>query len=196
MPGMDSVLVSKMSISEWLPAWFNHLKIYDKAILILGCISLLINVVLLKKEVLYIGIILAIGGLFWFLSAPDMRFGYGIFISSIAILVAMMMEKYNVKTKNTLYPSCIILSLTLMVALVGITQKEEVLSVKYLLQEATIPTFAVQRWEKDTSIYVPIEGDRCGDYPLPCTPFPTHFKKIGTKIEDGFMWKEGEKNGN
>ena len=84
-----------LSFVQWVPLWFNHLTRNQKILLLLAAVSPLAllpyrAISLLKSAPRAYPLVLMInyvGLIFWFITAPDVRFGYGFLIAPI-ILVA------------------------------------------------------------------------------------------------------------
>jgi hypothetical protein len=87
---VDTVKEYNQSFSVWFPLWSNHLYVADKAIILLTGFGTLLDIclfrILLKN---YTGKLMAAyliafaGAVFWFVNAPDPRFGTGFLLPLI-----------------------------------------------------------------------------------------------------------------
>src|SRR5690606_38717446 len=76
----------KIPLSEWIPAWWKHKEHYflNKPIWVLAVLSPILSLSHFLEPArrdrfkpLFLPYLIALGGfLFWFLSAPEFRFGY------------------------------------------------------------------------------------------------------------------------
>ena len=89
----DSVPAYEKSWIDWLPLWWNHLYMVDRALMIVVISGILLNVFFLRKirfaysRRLYSGLFIAmIGTGFWFVNAPDPRFGTGFLLPFVYFL--------------------------------------------------------------------------------------------------------------
>jgi hypothetical protein len=101
-PGVEGAAnvasINQMQFFEWLPYWWQHRSLAEKTILTLLTL-LAIFVLLFKQKIrktneewLYAIIVLLIGTLFWFMNAPDPRFGLGFIIPLIGIFSNLLIE--------------------------------------------------------------------------------------------------------
>lgn len=76
--------------SDWIPAWFKYLFLFDKILLVSGLIGILISIARLftkknKVEILLTGISVT-WLICWFVISPDPRFVYGILLFGIFLV--------------------------------------------------------------------------------------------------------------
>jgi hypothetical protein len=81
------------SLMDWLPLWWNHLYIVDRTLIMIVIAGVLLNAFFFRKtRHLYstrqsAGFVIAmIGTGFWFINAPDPRFGTGFIIALVYFL--------------------------------------------------------------------------------------------------------------
>ena len=91
--------VNAMPLREWVPIWWNLRSAADKLIVSFSLLSIL-TIILQVKKIQKLGvtkilcIITAITGtLFWFVLAPDPRFGFGFLLSLIGIALQYRLGK-------------------------------------------------------------------------------------------------------
>ena len=102
--------VMNMSMTEWLPVWWKIRSLADQLILASIPMMLLTGIffsrrILRTKErlVLTATIFSAIGLLFWFINAPDPRFGVGFLIPFSGLLLVLLTEKLQIKKHFLLF---------------------------------------------------------------------------------------------
>ncbi len=100
----DSVPAYEKSWTDWLPLWWNHLYMVDRALMIVVISGILLNVFFLRKirfaysRRLYSGLFIAmIGTGFWFVNAPDPRFGTGFLLPFVYFLYFPFVEYWTGK---------------------------------------------------------------------------------------------------
>ena len=98
-----------MPLREWVPIWWNLRSAADKLIVSFSLLSIL-TIILQVKKIQKLGvtkilcIITAITGtLFWFVLAPDPRFGFGFLLSLIGIAATISFGEINFKYLNRLF---------------------------------------------------------------------------------------------
>ena len=101
-PGDQHVVIGSMPIIEWFPIWIKNLAFYYKVLFIISILSPLISLLLYltKKIHLTFQQILIIstsflGVIFWFLLAPDIRFGKSFLI--VSAFYPLTFLKFNFK---------------------------------------------------------------------------------------------------
>ena len=94
--------VNKMSPAEWLPAWWQNRSTADKIIMILLVLSF-ISALLSIKKILLSGFIpllilvtLLTGIIFWFVNAPDPRFGFGSILGFIGVVSYLVFKEKEI----------------------------------------------------------------------------------------------------
>jgi hypothetical protein len=101
--------VNKMNTTEWLPTWWQYRSSADKVIMILLVLSFFSALFLIKKIflsgfMLLLALVTSLTGIiFWFVNAPDPRFGFGPILGFIGIVSCLVFkEKEIVIKKNVL----------------------------------------------------------------------------------------------
>lgn len=83
--------IISMSITEWLPIWWKNQSLADKSLIIILILSVCLLIIRIRKvfqadERIKIALITALTGIaFWFVQAPDPRFGFGFIIALAAV---------------------------------------------------------------------------------------------------------------
>ena len=210
-PGLDPQITSKFTFKEWFPVWWSNMTIGKWYFA--GCILSAFYIIyqIIKKNIFsdkkWIFISVISGVLFWFFTAPDLRFSIG-FIFLLLIIPLFVHgnntneNKLNVK-RGKLFIA--VLYVLLLVVFAFDSQK--------IINDNIFPTWISGRWKLPKSLdyvgrsnidsfslnghvlYFPKKmtetiEDRCYDHCLPCIPSKdTGIGFRGQKIEDGFYRK-------
>jgi hypothetical protein len=98
--------VNSMKIYEWIPIWWHLRSVADKIIISFSFLSFLTIITCIKKiRKLGIARIICIitsvtGALFWFILAPDPRFGFGFLLPLIGIAADISVSKKHLTYLN------------------------------------------------------------------------------------------------
>lgn len=91
--------VLAMPLKKWMPTWWNNLSTADKTILLSLFVVILFSVFYIKRlwrkadKTFWVALTVGVAGLaFWFLNAPDPRFGFG-FIIAVTGLLSLFLFK-------------------------------------------------------------------------------------------------------
>ena len=91
-----------MDPAEWLPTWWQNRSTADRIIMILLVLSF-ISAILSIKKILLSGFIpllvlitLLTGIIFWFVNAPDPRFGFGSVLGFIGVVSYLVFKEKEV----------------------------------------------------------------------------------------------------
>jgi len=174
---------------EWIPIWLrNNMNTQGFRWLIVGCSLSIFSLAMLiyngKKPsfrmdfILWIWTILNV--IFWFLMAPDMRFGEGFFWIMIgysgSLIICTLVGGLSLRYS---------LSFACMAALL-LTSKMHLHYNRHMtfweIGKASAHPFKAVTLKNGQNppltIFVPRTGDRCGDAPLPCTPYHIDLLKL------------------
>ena len=201
----DEVLA--MSFDEWRTRWFNSLIYQYKAILFLiffGVVYFLMNLFSLKKENLwnekntytgYIVLFISLfsGIAFWFLNAPDFRFGYSFLLFMIIFFISYFVK--SIVVKISMGYKTIHFMIIFLYAYFSINSSAKIESLgTYLTSYFRLPSDqSVASLKKiddkysDKYIFYPIESEVCGYSELLCTPYINPYIEFrGNDVKDGF----------
>lgn len=196
--GLNWTSEDTLSIWQWAPIWFEKETLNRKLIYMFVLFSPLMMLVYRYKLALWVsrkyyltyGIMLA-GSLFWFLSAPDIRFGYGFLMGTCALalspLIASAIFKFD---KNLRMIPSLILLLFIVFQTYTLWQSIEfpTLSQRWLLP-ADYRRSGVDACEiKGAIIYCKREGAQCHYEAFPCMPFSRPVELRGATFQDGFRF--------
>ena len=193
----DNSVLQAGSYAEKIKIWFlRNLRIYDKLFLIGAACSPVVLFLYrrqVKKEIAWVWIGLLAGMLFWFIQAPDPRFGYAYILPAFLLAIATVAAN-KIPAPKILFVSSI------FILLAGTTLLYRYLNKKFIREErikATAnnnwllpsPYFVPVLHQNDTLPFVqkPVVGDQCWDAPLPCSAEQMgRFEKRGSGLKEGF----------
>lgn len=198
----------------WLIPWIKAQMIPNKVLLAVFPFfaGLLLWVVLLWRKrtatLLFFGLWLVVNMVFWFFSAPDVRFGHVFFQMFFASGAAFLLYRKPVSERmahwQTVFwqkaASCKVkagaLAFVLLCMSAFAVREAEFgpnrqLPPRDSVSVGTIPSRPVKSVVLDDSVtppvlvYSPVEGDQCGNLPLPCTPYPNANLKLRVPGQPG-----------
>jgi len=188
--------VSKMSPSEWLPGWWQNRSTADKAIMILLLFSFLASLLFIKRIIrsgfipILVLITMLAGIIFWFMNAPDPRFGFGSILGFIAAIAYLILNEKEISINKSLLLSIMVISIGGVMAYAGYR------FIKFFSKDQILTPLGVVRSEYKTfdcdriKINTPIDGKDFGITPVPCTDLGCEkFSSRGNEVKDGFRAK-------
>ena len=187
--------VNNMSVAGWLPVWWKSRSVADKSIIILFLLSLIASVVSIKKIIasgfipLLVIVTMLVGIIFWFVNAPDPRFGFGFILGFIAAVSYLLLKEKEIPVPKNL----LVATLTVLAAIsfsytayrfINFFQADQ------LTAPLGIPSSEYKTFDcGGIKINSPISAE-LGITPVPCTHLDcNNFSPRGNKIEDGFRTK-------
>ncbi len=203
--GINDVTKLDMPITEWLPEWFKQLSLVEKGWVGLTAICLVAGVIyfiykLIKKKVdadiLLVFIVLLISCMFWFFSAPLVRYGYG-YLTSIPLFVdgCLCMELVErSKDKRSLY-----IAFLIVFGIMGLYRLKTVgydiistLKQPYYLTQADYEDWPAKEYELKPGriIYVPEQDALIGYDKFPASLMTIDIQMRGDDFKDGFRYKD------
>lgn len=216
LPGVDYMSVADNGFLYWFVPWikrnmldpiFVNLALYT---FVVGIVAWLVNMgFCIKKQKKYYWLFFAIflNLLYWFLLAPDIRFGVLFFIiffaSGTAILALFLGEIYKatiVKIINQ-YNFIIIMLFSFIIMWWSIDVSKSVAIIKgmdnyfYITNTMEPNEFnekkMTTRGGYDIKVYVP-KDNACRSVPIPCTPYYSEDIKAfnGNNLGDGFYYEK------
>jgi hypothetical protein len=201
LPGPQWQESLEMPLSEWLPQWFKLEHTYKVTIaaafltmpvyIIWTVRSQRQGAILKVRDILYL---IACGGaIFWFINAPDPRFGFG-FIFLVLILPAAPLLQHIVRRLKGASHVCMLAILILYIVYKSYTSIQTLpKTVDTLWAPVPYPTDAL--WSKrigNIVFYGPRTGF-CWDAPLPCTDvLKDQIHPRGDSLESGFRMAKAE----
>jgi hypothetical protein len=186
-----------MSMTQWLPIWFNRLSVMTKIITFLAALSP-VSVVIIKKHLFKTNKLLATiwlycyaSLLFWFFTAPDFRFAATNIIICFLIPFILVFSTLALTQKIKIfylfsiaffiyfiYVECISKSTRLSIDLLKTT----------LVKPLPLPKVEIDTFKgKNFNYFVPKDKTNAFDAPLPNTPYINpHLELRGNDIYSGF----------
>ncbi len=183
-PGPHYGKAANQRLSEWLPRWARqNWRGVPRFIAIAGavCVAAWLTIwpwrrrggALWGEDVAAILILLMAGAslVFWLLTAPDLRFGLGFFWMWFGAAGALLFSRLPDRAWIRLLAIAAVASLVwwMKPSLKSASSRPwwEIGHSRSLpVQELVLGT------NTPFLVYAPVQGDQCGDAPLPCTPYP------------------------
>jgi hypothetical protein len=188
--------VNKMTPSEWLPGWWQNRSTADKAIMILLLLSFFTGLLSIKRIIgsgfipILVLITMLTGIIFWFMNAPDPRFGFGSILGFIGAIAYLILNKKEIPINKSLLLSIMVAAIVGMMAYTGYRfinffSKDQILSPLGIVRSG-YKTFDCE----GIKINTPIDGKDFGITPVPCTdPGCEKFSPRANEVKDGFRAK-------
>lgn len=179
-------------VTEWLPGWWHNRSIADKSITILAFLSFIALLVFIKKlyrsgliPVLIIAAMLA-GIVFWFINAPDPRFGFGFILGIISVVTFLLFRQRNLSFRKNLLVA-IILSFSMATIAYTAYRFMNFFEADQIVAPLGIPESDYRAFDcGGMKINTPI-NEAFGSIPIPCTDLSCeNFTPRGSNVEDGF----------
>jgi len=192
---------------ELLQSWWSYLKNANSAypyIIMLLAVCVIMNVSYLiysftlrktgqTKEWFFLSVIFFICLAYWWLNAPDPRFGNGFIVPFIAITVSFFSGFFRKK-----FPVFIINGLLIMLsvlcgmmiegnALSSVPNSYNKTSYNFITQEAYMRPDTIRHSTLQRPLYFTADSTFCWDACVPCSYSYDKYKYMGKKTEDGFM---------
>jgi hypothetical protein len=191
--------VAEMGMSEWIPIWWQIRPVADKLVLLSVPVLIFLSLFSIKKilntpmrRLRGAFVLVAAGVLFWFIQAPDPRFGFGFLIPFSGILLCLLLT--NTPLLQRIKPKAFRFLLTIFsVSIFAYTGYRLVyFFIPYnLVQPAGVATILYTTKDcNGVAVHMPVGSIECGKTPLPCSSLPCgDFLPRGNKVEDGFRGK-------
>ncbi len=187
---------AKMSPPEWIPGWWKHRSIADKVILCLLVLSFLAASFSLTKILrsgfvpIFILLTMLIGIIFWFVNAPDPRFGFGQLLGFIAIVAYLILKEKEIAVRRNIL-SAVLLAFTVIILaytgyrFINFFTKDQLLT-PLGIEKTLYETFECDGFKFNS----PVDKDDFGTIPIPCTDLNCeNFSPRGNKVTEGFRAK-------
>jgi len=188
--------INKMSPAEWLPGWWQYRSMADKTIILLLILSFFTTLLFIKRIIrsgfvpMLVLITMLAGIIFWFLNAPDPRFGFGSILGFIAVVTYLFFRQKEISIGKTLLFSIMLISIAAATTYTGYR------FMNFFSKDQMITPLGIEKSEYGTydcdgiKIDTPIDGEYFGTIPIPCTDLDCEkFSPRGNEIIDGFRAK-------
>lgn len=200
--GMTDVLLKDLPMEEWLPKWFEGLKTLEKlwvcsSLMSIGLILLVTLYYVGKKRrekypLLFVGMVLIAGYLFWQIGTPLVRYGYLYILAFPFFALGLWYELLFQKIKKSyLIFTLFLLGLGLYK---GKNLTEDIIRYagqgNYFWQQDYI-TGETSAYEVEGQIfYIPLEQGQIGYEKFPAVPYERYdFELRGSELKEGFCRK-------
>lgn len=187
----------------WIPYWFRTRPLLEQVLAIALLLALLLPLLMYRRNVSrpvpgYVPALVTawLGVVFWFLLAPEIRFGAGNVLITLGLCYGPALRwsvGWPVRTSPFRWGATVLLGIVLLVAALRRGPVNGWLPTGY-------PVGPLQRYQADGHlVYYPVGDQRvingirgywgeCYDAPLPCSPYPMpglHWR--GKTLSDGFQ---------
>lgn len=209
IPGAFSQSVIDMSMSEWVPQWFNTLDKYQLALIgatILISIFTAFTILIKQKELreqqrisgaIMLTVWMFASILFWFLTYPDPRFFYG---PAMAIIASGMISfsLWISPRYRPNYPMLTRLSITTTIVVIAfifirLNILSEIDYTNIKIMPAEIPQIELRHVDLNGfTLNLPVSGNQCWGEAVPCIPDKCSeaVYLMGDTVFDGLMFIE------
>lgn len=199
--GLNVDVISKMSLTDWIPIWWHNRSLADKAILS-GLLVLFSGNPLFFRKIpfatrqTYLPLLFfSITGLiFWFVQAPDPRFGFGFIIVSEGILMHLLSSSFLQKFQfdKKIFKGSLLLFAAVLICY-SVYRAAHFFRPQNILMPSGIVKLPFKTIQcRGVKINLPVDGLGCGDSELPCVyENCTEFIFRGPNIGDGFKPANG-----
>ena len=192
----DIDIAVKSSLPEWIPVWWQHRSTADKTIITLLVISFLIALLSIRKIIrsgfttAFILIALLAGIIFWFVNAPDPRFGFGQITGFISTVAYLLYLNKNLNPAKTML-MVIVISASAIISAYTVYRFTNFFQPSQLLSPLGIKKIEFSSIDcNGIKINRPSGNNDFGNTPVPCTDLSCEdFVPRGSIIKDGFKAK-------
>ncbi len=188
-----------MNVIEWAPIWLGRQTANRKIIYIFALFSPLLMVigryrysVITSRKYLILYFTCMAGVLFWFLTAPDIRFGYGFLIGICLVSISpFLMDIFKLDKNLKLVPFIVFFVLLVLHLNTLIASFEpSTIDQRWLLPADYLPSKTSVCGISNGSVYCQREGSQCQYLAFPCIPKPRpSIEMRGPTFQDGFRVK-------
>lgn len=202
--GINDVTKLDMPMRQWLPNWFKSMSIVEKGWVCLTAFAIIAFVIyfvykLLKKNINYDRLLLCsvviCSCLFWFFSAPLVRYGYGYLTCVPLLMDGILCFELVDKTKDvkSLYIAFLIVFVALGLYRIKTVGYDIITTVKepYYTMQKDYSDWPAEEYNLDgVTIYIPTEGALIGYDKFPSSMLTIDVELRGNTIKDGFRFKD------
>lgn len=185
--------VARMSPPEWVPEWWQNCSAADKSIMVLLFFSILAALILLRKIIqsgfvaIFLLTTMLLGIIFWFVNAPDPRFGFGQMIGFISVVAYLVFLNKNPSLNKTKLIS-IVFFVSGVISAYTVYRFTNFFQLSQLLSPLGIENVEFRSFDcHGIRINQPSGNNDFGKTPVPCTDLGCeNFIPRGNDIKDGF----------
>lgn len=188
------------AVFRWIPVWFKRQGIPYKIIILAGSICAIVLLYQLwryirKKQVreAVFAATLVISLVFWFMTAPLIRYGGVYFWIMIALVAGKAAERYGRETGTRIADVImgLIMLLFLGTYMDGIVFLADMDPIHWVKQMHYTSWPSTQYSIGDLAVWAPDEGDQVGYFAFPAVTDKGQVEKVGLRgesFQDGFYW--------
>ncbi len=186
MPGPNYWLATTEGLSAWWSAWFSRFcKSSECRLLIYSYLMLITALCLIRsrRDLTYVSLVIILGFLpigYWFLSAPDLRFGTFSFWILWGLIVGVLATRLNLPARPSF-------ALILLWFAYSYSAAFKPVGLPNLIKSPQAQSLNVRTkvTKQGVVINVPATAgdDRCGNAPVPCTPYFQDHLAVKTRGE-------------
>ena len=201
IPGAEWEAALSMAAWEWIPRWFAWLPYHYKLVVattaLIGLASLAVGVVRRARlaravrsapGVSAVYLTAWVGILYWFVSAPEPRYGFGFIFLGMTLPIATLVHGAwgHVPRYARLALAALIVLYAVNQLLVHLGQTP--LDADLLVRPAPLPQPVLETRSVDgATLHFPVTTDQCWDAPLPCMPILNEgLQPRGPTLQEGF----------
>ena len=193
---------------DWIGGWFQALKLLEKGLVILTLLSAIVGILCcafilikgIKEKAGDAGLFLAVlaSAMFWFLSAPLVRYGYAYLIILPCLCTGFFLQEY--KEKQSEHRRVFICVQVLVVLFILTRVKGFLYDIRstwqqpyYVWQKDYATEEAVTKEVSGITFYVPVNNGQIGYDKFPSSLFVHEIELRGDTIKEGFRQAGGTK---
>jgi len=188
--------VNTMNATEWLPTWWQNRSTADKTIMILLLLCFIAALLSLKKLTqsglipIFVLVTMFSGIIFWFINAPDPRFGFGSILGFISVITYLIFKEKEIFIGKNILAIIMLLATGPILAYTGY-RFLNFFSKDQLLTPLGIEKNEYKTFECDgVNLNAPAANKYFGITPVPCTDIGCDkLSPRGKQIIDGFKAK-------
>ena len=200
MPRVPPEQVLGAGVGYWFGPWFQRSSTRLDGFILWSITGLVVTAAFLRPVTRQVArcwpvlVTLVAGLVFWFVQAPDVRFGYGYLTATQMLIVSLILAiALDTLTEQGRRVSATVLVTSLAIHLHG-TLSEDVTercrSLTRTLADYPHPAMQPYTYASGLRIQIPVENDLCANEPLPCSPGTDRDKVVlearGSALKDGF----------
>lgn len=192
LPDRNWTQAVSLPLQAWLPAWFDRQSLVQRPLIVGAFLSPMVLAFKEGRKYLVPFAVYYAGVLFWILTAPSLRFGYGFLFALLAFALAVLLVLMGRWLKESGRSSLHAVASALLIAVLG-----------YLLVSSFDPATLPQRlllpedYLNIRTVSCPVDGlqvycasayRQCGYESFPCVPaIPPGLQARGDQLQDGFI---------
>lgn len=180
--------INHLKISEWLPGWWTQRSLADKTILVVFLISVLLSLIFIRGILqqgslpIVLLMILLSGVLFWFVNAPDPRFGFGPIMAFCGLVFYLILKNTEFDYSKNIYIVLFLISCGTVIAYANYRFQNFYEEDQWLkpmgIKDAPFNSFDCD----GILINKPLDNNEFGSTPIPCSDLDC--SKFSPRIDD------------